>query len=463
MNDDTTLLREYVREGSEPAFRGLVERHIALVNSTARRMVGGDVHLAQDVTQLVFTDLARKAAALPEGVVLGGWLHRHTCFAAAKAVRTECRRRARERTAMEINAINDNSGQDAAWQQLAPVLDDALNRLSANDRDAIVLRYLQQHDLRSIGETLGVSDDTVQKRISRALEKLRAILTRRGITLSTALLATTLDAGAAPTVSSGLAATVSTTAISSSAQAAGFNLTSLRNKISNLAKVGLVVIAILIGIAIFIHLQRARSISPISWGEASVSASTQPSSTPAANAQFSQVKNPLLPTAPASNVTSSPPTSGALVDPAAGSVAAATTGHFPMGVLIMSTNSLENSGLFSDGKKHLDQPTFPLGNSDGSNTSFTAIFATANSNGTITLIMRDGTTQNINDAHSNDDGTLTLTLLDGTTHTINDADYEDVLSNLAEAPDESTQAAIAHFTSMNGTISTAPAAQSGSK
>ena len=82
MNDDAHCLEQYIRDGSEPAFRKVVERYIGLVNSTARRMTGGNVHLAEDVTQLVFTDLARKASSLPRGTILGGWLHRHTCYTA---------------------------------------------------------------------------------------------------------------------------------------------------------------------------------------------------------------------------------------------------------------------------------------------------------------------------------------------------------------------------------------------
>jgi len=150
MNDDAQCLEQYIREGSEPAFRKIVERYIALVNSTARRMTGGNVHLAQDVTQLVFTDLAHKAATLPHNVMLGGWLHRHTCYTALKALRSENRGQKRETIAMELHAINENSGHDAHWLELAPVLDEALNSLGTSDRDLILLRYFQQQDIRSI-------------------------------------------------------------------------------------------------------------------------------------------------------------------------------------------------------------------------------------------------------------------------------------------------------------------------
>src|SRR5258706_4765339 len=104
--DTQSLLRAYVRDHSETAFQELVNRYIDLVYSVAIRRVSGDMLLAEDVTQMVFTDLARKAASLPANIMLGGWLHRHSGFVAASAVRTEQRRRTRERIAVEMNAVD---------------------------------------------------------------------------------------------------------------------------------------------------------------------------------------------------------------------------------------------------------------------------------------------------------------------------------------------------------------------
>ena len=92
MTDSRQLLADYARNGSEEAFRELVTRYLSLVYSTAIRLVGGDAHLAEDVAQTVFVDLARKARTLPGDVMLGGWLHRNTCFVAAKTMRGERRR-----------------------------------------------------------------------------------------------------------------------------------------------------------------------------------------------------------------------------------------------------------------------------------------------------------------------------------------------------------------------------------
>src|SRR4051812_10729561 len=191
MQEDGQLLQEYAREGSERAFGELVRRHIDLVYGTALRVVGGDRLLAEDVAQGVFVDLARKAGELPRDVVLAGWLYRHTSFTASKAVRTEQRRRNRERIAAELSAVEENV--ENVWQQIAPRLDECLNALKAEDRDAIVLRFLKHEDLRNVGAALGISEDAAQKRVSRALERLRGILSGKGIGISAAVLTAAME------------------------------------------------------------------------------------------------------------------------------------------------------------------------------------------------------------------------------------------------------------------------------
>jgi DNA-directed RNA polymerase specialized sigma24 family protein len=89
MTESQKLLAEYVGKGPETAFRELVSRYVDLVYSTALRLVEGDAHRAQDVTQTVFIDLARQASKLSSDSMLGGWLHRDTCFVAAKVPMTD--------------------------------------------------------------------------------------------------------------------------------------------------------------------------------------------------------------------------------------------------------------------------------------------------------------------------------------------------------------------------------------
>ncbi|HYT60536.1 MAG TPA: sigma-70 family RNA polymerase sigma factor [Haliangiales bacterium] len=215
MTDDGQLLRRYTDERSEEAFGELVVRHIDLVYSSALRVAGGDRHLAEDITQVVFLDLARKAPRLPRDVLLAGWLHRHTCYTAAKAVRTERRRRTREQIAMEMRALDDNT--EPAWEQIAPLLDQGLNQLSASDRDALVLRFLKRQDLRAVGAALGISEDAAQKRVSRALEKLRRVLNRRGVTLAATALASAITAEAVTAAPAGLAVSVTAASLAGAA------------------------------------------------------------------------------------------------------------------------------------------------------------------------------------------------------------------------------------------------------
>src|SRR5271154_5141213 len=108
MTETQELVADYVKHGSEAAFRELAARYLDLVYSTAVRLTGGDTHLAEDVTQTVFVDLARLAKGLSSDVRLGGWLHRHTCFVAAKTLRAERRRQAREQQAVAMNALTDH-------------------------------------------------------------------------------------------------------------------------------------------------------------------------------------------------------------------------------------------------------------------------------------------------------------------------------------------------------------------
>src|SRR5271169_1778027 len=108
MTESQQLLTDYAKNGSEAAFRELVARYINFVYSTALRLVGGDAHLAEDVTQVVFIGLARKARSLSGEVMLGGWLHQHTFHVATKSVRAERRRQSRESEAAQMNAQSDD-------------------------------------------------------------------------------------------------------------------------------------------------------------------------------------------------------------------------------------------------------------------------------------------------------------------------------------------------------------------
>jgi RNA polymerase sigma factor (sigma-70 family) len=213
MCDDAELIRRYVSEHSEEAFAELVRRHLGLVYQAALRQVGGDAHLAQDVAQRVFTDLARKAGSLRDRAVLAGWLYTSTRFAAAQAVRTEQRRRAREEEAQRMNELMSEAGGAAHWDALRPVIDDALHALGERDREAVLLRFFEGRAFADVGAKLEVSEDAARMRVERALGKLRDLLHRRGVTSTAAALAVALTNPALAAVPAGLAGPVAGAAL----------------------------------------------------------------------------------------------------------------------------------------------------------------------------------------------------------------------------------------------------------
>lgn len=214
------LLRNYFRSGSEEAFAQLAERHVGLVYSAAQRRVR-DPHLAEDVTQEVFTLLARKAGQMGNDTILSAWLYRATRHVASDALRRESRRLQREQRAVE--SMNSTS-PDLSWQQIEPELDEAMGRLCAADHDALVLRYFENKSLKDVGEALGSSEDAAQKRVTRALERLRTNLLRRGVTVSMSALVAAVGSQAVQSAPAGLGASVAS--VSVAAAAAGSSLIS---------------------------------------------------------------------------------------------------------------------------------------------------------------------------------------------------------------------------------------------
>src|SRR5439155_1341343 len=123
-----------------------------------------------------------------------GWLFTSARFAAAKLVRGEQRRHAREQEAQLMQTLNeaDDSNAQLDWQRVRPVLDEVIGELGESDREAILLRFFEGRDYASIGAKLHLADNTARMRVERALDKLRAQLERRGVRSTSAALATAL-------------------------------------------------------------------------------------------------------------------------------------------------------------------------------------------------------------------------------------------------------------------------------
>jgi len=260
MTSDGELLRRYAETAAENAFSELVSRHLDLVYSAALRQVNRDAHLAQDVSQSVFNDLARKAASLTRHTSLAGWLYTSTHYAAAKAVRTERRRQSNEQEAQAMHELLRESEPNFDWESFRPVLDAAMQALGEPDREVILLRYFENQAYAQIGEQIGLSENAARMRAERALEKLRNVLGPQGMTATVAL-AAALSANAVTAAPAGLAATITGTAILAGAAT---TLTTIATATKTIAMTTLqktlvtAVLATAVGVGIYGSLQPAQ-------------------------------------------------------------------------------------------------------------------------------------------------------------------------------------------------------------
>jgi RNA polymerase sigma factor (sigma-70 family) len=203
---DSELLQRYAREHSETAFAELVTRHIHLVHAAAVRQVNGDAHLAEDVTQAVFADLARKASKLLMHTSLTGWLYTSTRYLAANLRRTEQRRVIREQEAHAMNSTLPEPTPE--WLQLTPLLDDAMHQLNDAEREAVLLRHFENCSYAEVAQKIGATENAARMRVERALEKLHGILAKQGVALGVVALAGLLGTNAVVAAPAHLAAKV---------------------------------------------------------------------------------------------------------------------------------------------------------------------------------------------------------------------------------------------------------------
>jgi RNA polymerase sigma factor (sigma-70 family) len=214
MTSDLDLLRRFALENSQDAFAEIVRRRLNLVYSAALRQVRSP-QLAEEVAQSVFADLARNAGkisgtSVPPVSSVMPWLYAVTRRTAIDAIRKESRRQLREQTAVEMTNMNATAND---WTQIEPLLDDAMAALDETDRSAVLLRYFENKNLREVGEALGASEDAAQKRVSRAVERLREFFSKRNVTIGTSGLVVLVSANAVQAAPVGLAATISAAAV----------------------------------------------------------------------------------------------------------------------------------------------------------------------------------------------------------------------------------------------------------
>ena len=254
--DDAEALREYVTCRSEKAFAELVGRHVDLVYSSALRMVRNPA-LAEDVTQAVFIQLARHAPVIRSGNALPGWLYRVTHGQAANAVRAECTRRRYETEA--TNMIQTPEEPSAAWESIAPHLEEAMSALSDEDQNAVLQRFFQGRSWREVGSAMSLSEDGAQKRVSRALDKLRLHLSRRGIAVTTSVIGMALVVNAVQAAPAGLGFAVTTASLAGTAGTGTLTSTALKLWLTKKTTVGLLAgLALIAAVTIPLAVSAAR-------------------------------------------------------------------------------------------------------------------------------------------------------------------------------------------------------------
>jgi len=231
--DDMPLLREYAAHGSEAAFAELVSRRIGFVYSAALRQLR-DPNLAEEATQAVFILLAQKAGRISARTILTGWLFKTTRFVALAQIRTSAKRRQREQEP-HMQTELQAAVPDPLWEQMSPLLDEALAALGEKDRQALLLRFFENKSLAEVGGVLGAGEDTARKRVSRALDKLRKYFSKRGVNSTTAIIAGSISANSVQVPPLALAKSVTTIALAKGAAASGSTLTVVKGALKLMA------------------------------------------------------------------------------------------------------------------------------------------------------------------------------------------------------------------------------------
>jgi RNA polymerase sigma factor (sigma-70 family) len=229
---DMVLLRQYAGGNSDDAFAALVSRHVNLVYSAALRKAGNP-HAAEEITQAVFIILAQKAGRIPTQTILPGWLYQTARLTAANYLKREIRRVHREQEAF-MQSQSDLPRQnetvaDETWQQLAPLLEDAMGQLGDKERAAVLLRFFGGRSFAEVAATASISENAAKKRVSRATERLRKFFLKRGVASTAETIAGAISAHSVQAAPVALAKTVTAVVLAKGATASISTLTLVKS------------------------------------------------------------------------------------------------------------------------------------------------------------------------------------------------------------------------------------------
>ncbi len=169
------LLEKLVAQGDAESFAAIMSQYAGMVHGTCRRILGDEAQAA-DATQETFFQLLKNAHHITDS--LGSWLHRVATRRAVEMIRQNVSRRRRE-AAYATNIWHES----AAWEDVEPLVDEALDEMPEDLRELLLKHYLQGHSMTQIAADTGLSQPTVSRRMKVALDQLRYHLRNKGLTL----------------------------------------------------------------------------------------------------------------------------------------------------------------------------------------------------------------------------------------------------------------------------------------
>lgn len=171
------------RSGDPEAFRMLVESHSKATFRVAYRMTGNE-HDADDVVQETFLRAYKQLQHFEERANFGTWLHRIAVNCSLDLLRARSRADKHYGGDFESAELAGASGARSEAQQdrlmisaeLQTQVATAMERLSANERTAFILRHFEGMPVEEISKTLGIQINAAKHTIFRAVRKLRESL-----------------------------------------------------------------------------------------------------------------------------------------------------------------------------------------------------------------------------------------------------------------------------------------------